>query len=90
MARWNKVTGKIESLAGRDVSRSERRLSKLAARTKITGKDIKRKLQEDASEDDRDEDKGEGEKIQKKTTPVESKEDQKEMEDDIMVDLENL
>ena len=50
MARWNKVTGKIESLAGRDVNRKLKRFSKLAARTKITGKDIKRKLQEDASE----------------------------------------
>ena len=38
-------------------------------------------VQEDASEDDRDEDKGEGEKIQKKTTPVESKKTQKEMGD---------
>ena len=38
-------------------------------------------ISEDASEDDRDEDKGESEKIQKKTTPVESK-DQKEMEDE--------
>jgi len=36
-------------------------------------------ISEDASDDDRDEDKGESEKIQKKTTPVESK-DQKEME----------
>jgi hypothetical protein len=37
-------------------------------------------ISEDASEDDRDEDKGESEKIQKKSTPVESK-DQNEMHD---------
>ena len=38
-------------------------------------------ISEDASDDDRDEDKGESEKIQKKTTPVESK-DTKEMSDE--------
>ena len=39
-------------------------------------------ISEDASEDDRDEDKGESEKIQKKTTPVESKKETDEMEDE--------
>ena len=39
-------------------------------------------ISEDASEDDRDEDKGDSEKIQKKTTPVESKEDETEEEDE--------
>jgi len=39
-------------------------------------------MSEDASEDDRDEDKGESEKIQKKTTPVESKEDETEEDDE--------
>ncbi len=39
-------------------------------------------ISEDASDDDRDEDKGESEKIQKKTTPVESKEDEAEEDED--------
>jgi hypothetical protein len=39
-------------------------------------------ISEDASDDDRDEDKGESEKIQKKTTPVESKKDETEEDED--------
>ena len=50
MARFNKATGKIQGLAGRNAGRKIRRMAKLASRTRVTGKDIKRKLQEDASE----------------------------------------
>tara|TARA_Y100000593_G_C4189594_1_gene276182 strand:+ start:37 stop:705 length:669 start_codon:yes stop_codon:yes gene_type:complete len=50
MARFNRATGKIEGLAGRNVGRKAKRMAKLANRTRMTGKDIKRKLQEDASE----------------------------------------
>ena len=50
MARFNRMTGKIEGMAGRNVGRKMRRLAKLANRTRVTGKDIKRRLQEEASE----------------------------------------
>tara|TARA_B100000287_G_scaffold397676_1_gene414491 strand:+ start:92 stop:760 length:669 start_codon:yes stop_codon:yes gene_type:complete len=50
MARFNRMTGKIEGLSGRNAGRKIRRLSKLARRTRITGKDIKRRLQSESSE----------------------------------------
>ena len=50
MARFNRRTGKMEGRAGRMIGRSARRFAKLASRTRITGKDIKRKLQEEAGE----------------------------------------
>ena len=43
MARFNRRTGKMEGRAGRMIGRSARRFAKLASRTRITGKDIKRK-----------------------------------------------
>ena len=50
MARFNRKTGKLEGRAGRMLGRSAKRFAKLASRTRMTGKDIKRKLQEDAGE----------------------------------------
>ena len=50
MARFNKMTGKMQGLAGRNAGRRARRFAKLASRTRITGKDIKRRLQEESSE----------------------------------------
>ena len=50
MARFNRMTGKMEGMAGRNAGRKMRRLAKLANRTRVTGKDIKRRLQEEASE----------------------------------------
>tara|TARA_Y100000593_G_C4211374_1_gene286985 strand:+ start:209 stop:877 length:669 start_codon:yes stop_codon:yes gene_type:complete len=50
MARFNKMTGKIQGLAGRNAGRKARRFAKLAMRSRVTGKDIKRRLQDEASE----------------------------------------
>ena len=50
MARFNKMTGKMEGRSGRMLGRSAKRFAKLASRTRMTGKDIKRKLQEEAGE----------------------------------------
>ena len=50
MARFNRMTGKIEGVAGRNAGRKVRRLARLANRTRVTGKDIKRRLQEESSE----------------------------------------
>ena len=50
MARFNRMTGKIEGLAGRNAGRKIRRLAKLANRTRMTAKDVKRRLQDEASE----------------------------------------
>ena len=50
MARYNKVTGKFEGTSGRNIDSRTKRFWKVASRSRTTGKDIKRKLQEEASE----------------------------------------
>ena len=50
MARFNRLTGKVEGVSGRNAGRKIRRLSRLVNRSRITGKDIKRRLQAESSE----------------------------------------